>query len=237
MYSTLICQRESPQSCEIGQSGCDTYCGNLGYPQGSATSWGYCGNKNKCICRQSTSVSCSKNPTCPSGYVVYSSTPCTPTCSDGTLIDTCSLTKPKYCDTNLVLVDNPSQCGCPTGQVLQNGNCVNAKAQLQASYNLINTRNENGITYYDYESTISEIGGKFGVTIDSRQKCYQSRGCDPMKTNIAQDYGANYITSGNSISDPENYWYTDLNSETMTETFYGTDDNGNQVQASLKMTK
>ncbi len=45
-------------------------------------------------------------------------------CSDGTPINTCSSTKPKYCDDNLILIDYPSHCGCPDGKVRVDDLCV-----------------------------------------------------------------------------------------------------------------
>lgn len=46
------------------------------------------------------------------------------TCSDGTSLNTCSSTKPKFCTSNAFLVDRPSQCGCPSGTSLQGDSCV-----------------------------------------------------------------------------------------------------------------
>ncbi|GEM_PF-3087554 len=44
-------------------------------------------------------------------------------CSDGTLYNQCSSTKPKYCS-NGNLIDRASQCGCPAGLVVSGENCV-----------------------------------------------------------------------------------------------------------------
>ncbi len=46
------------------------------------------------------------------------------TCTDGTQLNTCSSTKPKFCTSNANLVDRPSQCGCPSGTSLQGDSCV-----------------------------------------------------------------------------------------------------------------
>ncbi len=46
-----------------------------------------------------------------------------PTCSDGTLYDQCSLTKPLYCSGG-TLVNSCSQCGCPPGETCEgDGSC------------------------------------------------------------------------------------------------------------------
>ncbi len=45
-------------------------------------------------------------------------------CSDGTLVGSCSATKPLYCQTNLTLINNCSVCGCGTGTYCTgNGSC------------------------------------------------------------------------------------------------------------------
>ena len=45
-------------------------------------------------------------------------------CSDGTAINSCSATKPKYCSVSAVLVDNCSVCGCASGEACNaNGSC------------------------------------------------------------------------------------------------------------------
>ena len=46
-------------------------------------------------------------------------------CSDGTLRNQCSSTRPLFCDNNLNLANNCNACGCPSGQNCQsNGQCV-----------------------------------------------------------------------------------------------------------------
>lgn len=47
------------------------------------------------------------------------------TCSDGTALNTCSTTMPKYCTASGTLVNNCGQCGCPQGNVCRaDGACV-----------------------------------------------------------------------------------------------------------------
>lgn len=47
-----------------------------------------------------------------------------PTCSDGTSIDSCSSSKPYYCNSNRELVLDCSLCGCDSGYVCESGECV-----------------------------------------------------------------------------------------------------------------
>jgi len=49
------------------------------------------------------------------GVIATTTVKFNPFCSDGTRYDTCSGTKPKYCD-NGTLVDRCDICGCPAGQ-------------------------------------------------------------------------------------------------------------------------
>ncbi|MBI3588437.1 hypothetical protein HY095_04545 [Candidatus Micrarchaeota archaeon] len=54
---------------------------------------------------------------CPSGFI-KSGNSCVPeerACSDGTLENSCSATKPLYCDGNRVLGSNAAKCGCTAG--------------------------------------------------------------------------------------------------------------------------
>ena len=108
---------------------------------------------------------------------------------------------------------------------------------MSASYTITSVQQQDEYTYYYYASTVKENSGSVGVTINSRQKCFAVDGCGPIKTNIAEDYGTNSIAPGGQISDPANYWFTSYVSETMTETFWGADNNGNPVSASYTMSK
>lgn len=44
-------------------------------------------------------------------------------CTDGTVYDECSVTKPKFCD-NGDLIDQASQCGCPSGTQAEGESCA-----------------------------------------------------------------------------------------------------------------
>jgi hypothetical protein len=59
------------------------------------------------------------------------------TCSDGTAINVCSATKPKYCDANRNLVDKCTACGCATGYTCNTatGVCVQSTTSNVTVYN------------------------------------------------------------------------------------------------------
>ncbi len=46
------------------------------------------------------------------------------TCEDGTSLNSCSATKPKFCTSNAFLIDKPQQCGCPSGTKLEGNSCI-----------------------------------------------------------------------------------------------------------------
>ncbi|MBU2576591.1 MAG: metallophosphoesterase [Nanoarchaeota archaeon] len=75
---------------------------------------------------QSRSVLTSSPNECQGGNPVLSQQ-CTYiplSCSDGTLIDSCSLTKPLYCNSTGKLNFDCSRCRCNSGYVCENGGCV-----------------------------------------------------------------------------------------------------------------
>ena len=66
-------------------------------------------------------------PSCNAGTGVCSAAACT--CSDGTICNSCSSNKPKYCTVLKYLVDYCSYCGCPLGQSCNaDGSCSGAVA-------------------------------------------------------------------------------------------------------------
>jgi hypothetical protein len=91
-----------------------------------------------------------------------------------------------------------------------------------------------------YDVTLSETSGNTGITVNNRQRCYDSSSfgvyCDDIKTDISSKFGTNYISqSGNIISN--NRWvFTSASTLVVTETFSGTDDNGNSVSDSYSFT-
>lgn len=67
-------------------------------------------------------------------------------CSDGTLYDQCSITKPKYCD-NGNLIDKASTCGCPIGFKVSGDQCLDVV--------IITLANEQVVKTFDFESDTS----------------------------------------------------------------------------------
>ena len=74
-----------------------------------------------CSCSNTVS-SCGTYPicvTCGANQICQNNQCITQTCSDGTIINQCSATKPLYCNSGLSLVNSCSTCGCPAGKVCQ----------------------------------------------------------------------------------------------------------------------
>ncbi len=249
--------------CSNGQCGCantDTSCGNF-------PSCNNCNNQdtyssNYCsgisIYRNFSDYSCASqscNPIitpqlqqdCAANQACQNNQCVTQTCSDGTPVNSCSATKPLYCNSGGTLINSCSTCGCPSGKVCQgDGSCVNAVAQFSASYS--NLRQDQGSPppgfggghWWYYDVTLRENGGIIGITVNSRQKCYSSNvygnWCDPVKTDIATQFGTNYIPPGGSIFWGNNWiWFLSGQTGTVTETFWGVDGNGNNVQSSYSI--
>lgn len=129
----------------------------------------------------------------------------------------------------------PQSCGL---QTCQNGECqsptTGGQASLSARARPGNIQQQGSRTYYYYTSTITETSGG-RVTVNSRRKCYQVRGdCDDWKYDISQYYGTNVIEPYGSISNSGNFFGISgsFTSETVTETFLGTDETGQQRTAS-----
>ena len=96
-----------------------------------------------------------------------------------------------------------------------------------------------GGDWWYYNVTLNETGGFAGINVSSRQKCYSdpnSDDCDPVKTDIADKYGTNYISPGGQIMSNNEWVWTTATPMTVTETFNGTDDNGNFVTANYTFT-
>jgi hypothetical protein len=82
-------------------------------------------------------------------------------CVDGTLIDSCSLTKPYYCE-NGVFVEKASICGCPEGLLKDDDECLskyhNNSKEITLHYVLNGKKNKfNFIVYKGMEEYLSEI--------------------------------------------------------------------------------
>lgn len=95
--------------------------------------------------------------------------------------------------------------------------------------------------WWYYNSTLQELGGITGITANSRQKCYNASDgtnwCDPVKTDISQKFGTNYINNGSSIVWNNNWvCFNPGFSYTLKETFNGTDDNSHFVTSNYSFT-
>ena len=94
-----------------------------------------------------------------------------------------------------------------------------------------------GYNWWYFDTTLRETEGIVGITVNSRQKCYNSAfwgySCSAVQTDIASKFGTNHISPGGQIVWNNNYiWIGNGDTVTVTETFYGIDDNSNNVQAS-----
>jgi len=84
------------------------------------------------------------------------------------------------------------------------------------------------------------LDGFVGITVNQRQKYYNFPNyndfCDPIKTDILTKFGTNIISPGGQIIYSNAWVCTNDISVTVTETYWGTDDNGNAVQDSYSFT-
>lgn len=97
-----------------------------------------------------------------------------------------------------------------------------------------------GCNWWYYDTTLQELDGFVGITVNSRQKCFDfpvlNDYCDPVKTDITNWFGTNYISPGGQIIWNNNWIYTTDPSMTVTETYWGVDDNGNNVTTNYTFT-
>lgn len=95
---------ESDAGCDDGDECTIDTCGHAGLT-------GYCGRTQITECK-TFSDGC-----CPEGCDYANDGDCqSPSCSDDTSRNSCSIDKPKYCYSNGTLADYCSECGCPTGK-------------------------------------------------------------------------------------------------------------------------
>ena len=121
------------------------------------------------------------------------------TCSDGTLYEQCSATKPKYCDTGN-LVENCQVCGCDAGQTC---NSINGACSISTC--------SDG-TAYGGCSITEPLYCEKGTLIDNCQEC----GCPSGEDCSINGYCYNPIL--NTLSDgstEKNLIFTDVNKQTV----------------------
>ncbi len=131
----------------------------------------------------------------------------------------------------------PSVC---TGLGVFNATYSNLSKDTGSNPDPSNCHVSQGCHWWRFTSTLQELGNITGITVNTRQKCYDLPSspdfCDPVKTTISEFYGTNHISAGGSISNPTNYvWATEF-PLTVTETFNGTDDNSHFVTTNYTFT-
>ena len=140
---------------------------------------------------------------------------------------------------------------CPQYHACQGaGECYALSASLSASYSNLR-KNEGspppgfgGGNWWYYDVKLKEESGNVGITVQKRQRCYTSNNpsfpswCDPEKTDIATLFGTNHISAGGQITgnNPWVWFNRDGYTYTVTETFWGIDDNSNNKQTSYSFT-
>ena len=263
-WNALTCRSNDWQYIEtMCVSSCDDDCenaydpvygaGNVKSVGGSACHWVFFFIPDKwnchCYAKPAQTVSCSSSPSCPSGYNVEISTPCSPACADGTASGACSLTKPKYCQDG-ALVDKASVCGCPPNYAQQGDNCVK-KAVLLASITRGPTCTPEdpshfvtppeGASEYYYNTRISETNS-VAVTFTQRYRnfgpCGSYTSVDEYKDGnyLLTVFGSNTIPAGGSFTFQDEAVYIFCTPVTLTETYSGTDANGNSVSTTFTST-
>jgi len=160
------------------------------------------------------------------------------------LVDGCFKWSPSIsCDANFECVDD-GQCKEIAAVIPKVASLSASFSNLQKNTGTIPPRVTTGANWWYFDVTLSETGGDVGITIQKRQRCYTSNNpsfpswCDPEKTDIATWYSTDYISSGNQINGPNQWaWFEkDRFTYTVTETFWGLDDNDNNLQTSYSFT-
>ncbi|MBS3070778.1 hypothetical protein J4407_00545 [Candidatus Pacearchaeota archaeon] len=153
-----------------------------------------------------------------------------------------------------VINDKKTLLSCTNAEILTEVSCyaVGSNGILSASYSNLckncgtqpdftGTSCSPGADWWYYESTLRETGGSVGLTIEERQKCFVHQNpeddyCGDIKTDIEGDYGTNEISAGGVINADDFWVCTDQATMTVTETFWGVDDNGKDVEDSYTFT-
>ena len=84
-------------------------------PDNSACSNKNCGSVSNGTCGTISCGTCASGYSCNSSNNCYSNPNPSQNCSDGTINNSCSTTKPLYCNSSLNLVNNCTGCGCSSG--------------------------------------------------------------------------------------------------------------------------
>ena len=184
-----------------------------------------------CACSNTVS-SCGTYPsctTCGANQICQNSQCITQTCTDGTIINQCSSTKPLYCNSGLSLVNSCSTCGCPAGKVCQGDeSCVNAVSSLSASHTITSIQDlGGGWKRYNYDITLTESAG-VNVNIQSTYSlCSSLYGC------VSGTSTFGLITGGTSATRSGSFDTT--LGDTVTSTYSWNDVNSNSGTVSRAM--
>jgi flagellin-like protein len=152
------------------------------------------------------------------------------TCDDGNTNSSDGCSAACQVEFGYVCSGTPSVC---TGLGVFNATYSNLCKDCGSNPNPDNCIPSQGCHWWYYDVTLQELGNKTGITVNSRQKCYDlptvSDFCDPVKTTISEFYGTNHINQGSNITNSINYIWTTDPYMFLTETFNGTDDSGHFV--------
>jgi len=91
--------------------------------------------------------------------MTYQNLTTVPACSDGTPLNSCSLTMPLYCTTNGTLVERASWCGCPMGKIPSNDSCV--FTQISENYTCVFSGSTNSSKSENCYAAIASINATF----------------------------------------------------------------------------
>jgi len=136
---------------------------------------------------------------------------------------------------------------CAVGVSIEETSCAAPKASLSASFSNLKKNSGSppsgfgGGNWWYYDISLKETSGNAGITVNSRQKCFSASDgnnwCNSEKTDIIPNFGTNYISANGIINERPNWvWFTAGFTYTITETYRGIDDNGNNVQSSYSFT-
>jgi hypothetical protein len=162
------------------------------YGQCSKTKPKYCGTDAPPV---NTLVDRCSKCGCPAGYTCQPDNTCKtnlPKCTDGTVLNQCSTTKPKVCvkdGESLKLENNCSKCGCPVGkECVNNGTCetTTKKCSDNTVYGKCSTTkpkfcNSKGVL----QNKCGTCECPSGQTCEDDGTCKKTTGvvCGPMDTN------------------------------------------------------
>ena len=174
---------------------------------------------------------CTKNPTCDVGDLLTEYWACTPECSDGTQVEQCSTTKPKYCNDNVNLVDNCGLCGgCSDDEVCNEGtgSCELKTAELEFKVTIKNKESFNcvgvpGYKYY-FDLNLKEVNN-IDVVLNKVKKHWSWDGDIEYKNAqwISGKCGSTEL-EGNENCFMSNRWFCSSQTTDYSETWYGNSD-------------